>query len=80
MSKKHTPSADELHALNAVLIDSLLHSAHGIILHNVKEGLAELLTTLGRPDLAALAVEPELINDAIRDTAARTAARPARRK
>jgi hypothetical protein len=71
---------EELHALSAVLIDSLLHSAHGIILHNVKEGLGELLTKLGRPDLAALAVEPELISDAIRDTAARPAARPGRRK
>jgi hypothetical protein len=55
--KEKKPSAAELDALRAIFVDTLLLSAHGIIIHNVRAKVGELLTILGRPDLAAVTAD-----------------------
>lgn len=56
-SKEPVVTPAERDALRAILHDSLLGSAHGIIQNNVREGLQALLTLLARPDLATLVAD-----------------------
>jgi hypothetical protein len=57
--KKTEPTANERRALFVLMYDSSLFNAHPIVVTNVREGVEELLRTLGRPDLADLWADPE---------------------
>lgn len=48
--------------MKKVFYDSLLMSAHGIIVCNVQEYLAELLDKVGRPDLAKISRDLSLLD------------------
>ena len=52
MAKK--VSAKEHQDLYALMFESCLFSAHGVVVSGVKEGVSNLLRTLKRDDLAAL--------------------------
>lgn len=55
--KKPAPTQAEREKLRALFTDTLLGSAHGIIQENVRQALADLLTTLNRGDLAAVVLD-----------------------
>lgn len=69
--KPRVPKDAEVKKLYNLVFDSCLFQAHGIIVHNVLGALHELLTELGRPDLAALAIDQGALTDATRDTGPR---------
>lgn len=52
----------EREALRALLYDTLLMSVHPMVIHNVEDALRKLLTTIRRPDLAALVGDPERLH------------------
>ena len=52
MGRPRKPSADEKRKLKELFTETCLMGAHGVIITNVQAGLADLLRTLNRPDLA----------------------------
>ncbi len=48
--------------MKKLFYDSCLLGTHGIVVSNVQEYLADLLDTLGRPDLAALSRDLSLLS------------------
>lgn len=68
--KVKTPTEDEKASLANLLYGSSLFQAHPVIVQNVREGVAQLLHTLGRDDLLPIWDDQETLFTFLRDTAA----------